>query len=197
MMLNIFSSSLVKYLYMPFKHFLKWEICFLIVEFWVFLVYSVYSLIYRYCPPILKLPFHSFNRVFLRAKEHNLMKSNITNFSSCFLQISLFVLFLRILYITSGHDDFPLHFLLIYIYFFTFWSMIYYEFHFEWGAIFRFRLFFFFHTNSPILQHHLWKDYAFYLELILHLYKKLVGMSNIIKNAEIDTSNGQSLWRKI
>lgn len=144
MILNIFSSSLVKYLYMPFKHFLKWEICFLIVEFWVFLIYSVYSLIYRYCPPILKLPFHSFNRVFLRAKEHNLMKSNLTNFSSCFLQISLFVLFLRILYITSGHDDFPLHFLLIYIYFFTFWSMIYYEFHFEWGAIFRFRLFFFF-----------------------------------------------------
>jgi len=116
MMLNIFSSSLVKYLYMPFKHFLKWEICFLIVEFWVFLVYSVYSLIYRYCPPILKLPFHSFNRVFLRAKEHNLMKSNVMNFSWCFLQISLFVLFLRILYITSGHDDFPLHFLLIYIY---------------------------------------------------------------------------------
>lgn len=96
MMLNIFSSSLVKYLYMPFKHFLKWEICFLIVEFWVFLIYSVYSLIYRYCPPILKLPFHSFNRVFLRAKEHNLMKSNVMNFSSCFLQISLFVLFLRI-----------------------------------------------------------------------------------------------------
>lgn len=56
--------------------------------------------------------------------------------------------------------------------------------------------FFFFHTNT-LLQYHLWKDYAFYIEFILHLYKKLVGMSNIIKNAEIDTSNGQSLWRKI
>lgn len=119
MMLNIFSSSLVKYLYMPFKHFLKWEICFLIVEFWVFLVYSVYSLIYRYCPPILKLPFHSFNRVFLRAKEHNLMKSNLTNFSSCFLQISLFVLFLRILYIIQVMMIFPyIFFYYIYIFFY-------------------------------------------------------------------------------
>ena len=48
-----------------------------------------------------------------------------------------------------------------------------------------------------MLQYHMWKDYAFYIEFILHLYKKLVGMSNIIENAEIDTSNGQSLWRKI
>lgn len=48
-----------------------------------------------------------------------------------------------------------------------------------------------------MLQYDLWKDYAFYIEFILHLYKKLVGMSNIIKNAEIDTPNGQSLWRKI
>ena len=39
------------------------------------------------------------------------------------------------------------------------------------------------------------KDYAFYIEFILCLYKKLVDMSDTSKNGEVGTYKGQSLYR--
>lgn len=78
----IFFSGVPVHVLCPF---LKWAVYFLIVEFWEFFVYSVYGCNLQVFPPILQLPFHSFNRVFLREKEYNFVEIQFKKFFLVFL----------------------------------------------------------------------------------------------------------------